>query len=334
MNPFAQPETTQAWLEATCRAPVSELHFLTRGWNTRIFGFVCRGQAHVLRVASGPEQIYKEVLAFQRYGQSLPIPRVWAAGSEEDLEQGQIWHWAIVSRCQGQSLDALSEPTQKALAPAVLALHLDMLRQPLFESGTGPLPVNPPHSPAFGGWQTYLSQLGGMASRLYVLLQAPIAFSPAALDPVLARLQQQIAVCPETPLWPLHGDFKPANILAEEPAKTDQITGQIMGQITGLVDWAGLGQGDFLFDTATWIWHQPEAEWAALWQRWAPSYRALGLDLSAAPARLEACLLFGALQAGITLADSPHLTAEIPLWRQKLAFLQSASAEHLFSLKG
>ena len=327
MNPFAQPETTQTWLETTCHAPITELTYLTRGWNTRIFSFVCRGQGHVLRVASGPEQIYKEALAAQCYGHGLPIPRVWAAGQviEHEQEPEQAWHWAIVSLCQGQSLDILSESLQKALEPAVLALHLDLLRLPLRHSGAGPLQVIPPHSPIFGGWRAYLSQLGGMASRLSVLLQAPIGFSPAALDALLARLQQQIAVCPEMPLWLLHGDFKPANILADHAEQNS-------AKITGLVDWAGLGQGDFLFDTATWIWHHPETQWATLWQNWAPSYRDLGLDLRHAPARLEAYLLFGALQAGITLAGSPALAAEIPLWWQKLQFLLSISVAELFSL--
>jgi len=333
MNPFALPETTQTWLETTCHAPITELTYLTRGWNTRIFTFVCRGQEHVLRVASGPEHIFKEALAAQRYGNGLPIPRVWAAGQviEQEIEAKQTWHWAIVSRCQGQSLDTLSEPLQKSLEPAVLALHLDLLRLPLRHSGAGPLQVIPPQEPTFSGWRAYLSHLGGLASRLSVLLQAPIGFSAAALDALLARLQAQIAICPENPHWLLHGDFKPANILADPAAQdSGNITGQITGQITGLVDWAGMGQGDFLFDTATWIWHQPEAQWAPLWQNWAPAYRAMGLELRHAPARLEAYLLFGALQAGITLAGSPALAAEIPLWQQKLKFLQSASVTELF----
>ncbi len=335
MNPFAQPETTQTWLETTCHAPITELTYLTRGWNTRIFSFVCRGQGHVLRVARGPEHIYKEALAAQRYGQSLPIPRVWAAGQvieqaiEQEIEQKQTWHWAIVSRCQGQSLDTLSEPVQKALEPAVLALHLDLLRLPLRHRGAGPLQVIPPHAPIFDGWRVHLSHLGGMASRLNVLLQAPIGLTPAFLDALLARLQMQIAICPEHPHWLLHGDFKPANILAD-PA--EQNSGNITGPITGLVDWAGLGQGDFLFDTATWIWHHPETQWATLWKNWAPSYRALGLDLSHAPARLEAYLLFGALQAGITLAGSPVLAEDIPYWLQKLRFLQPGCVTELFQL--
>ncbi|MGE3724899.1 MAG: phosphotransferase family protein [Candidatus Sericytochromatia bacterium] len=346
MNPFAQPETTQVWLETTCHAPITELTYLTRGWNTRIFSFVCRGQQLVLRVASGPEQIYKEALAAQRYGHGLPIPRVWAAGQEieQDLEVEQMWHWAIVSRCEGQSLDMLSALAQKSLEPAILVLHLDLLAQPLFLRGAGSLNVIPPHAPIFGGWRASLSHLGGMASRLGGLLQAPIGFLPNELDALLARLQVQIGLCPEMPLWLIHGDFKPANIIVNHAGeiivnhageiivKHPKNSGPISEPITGLIDWAGLGQGDFLFDTATWIWHQPEAQWASIWQNWAPAYRALGLDLSHAPARLEAYLLFGALQAGITLAGSPALSAEIPLWRQRLRFLQSASVTELFQL--
>lgn len=229
MNPFAQPQTTQIWLESTCQASISGLAYITRGWNTRIFSFECRGHSWILRIAQSADHVLKEALAYQYLGKVLPLPPVWKTG------QVAGWYWAIVHRCPGKSLDQLAASEQALSTLDVLTLHLQLLQQPLLHPGAGPWKTQPDYRPVFTHWNTYLAELGGMKTRLPDLLQQPIALSSSELEQLYAYVQASELFWPCSPVWLIHGDFKPANIIVASGDTQTRITGWWIGPASAKV---------------------------------------------------------------------------------------------------
>lgn len=280
-NAFQSPERCAAFLQKLLNTEVQDLHFVNAGWHSRAFAFQANGHPLILKVAREAIHVHKEKWARQYLGQAiggpaLPIPAVFLEGLQDGFS------WCIQARCPGHPLAELSPSEQMALAPDIhrlmLSLHIRALPTGFRGYGIWSLKEQRGHT----SWRKHLGQVHGFAAR-----ELP-AHSPLRTQGIWVQLQQELlqllAACPEQAWW-LHGDCKTSNLL-----------GSTKG-ITGWIDWATLGWGDFVYDWAVFVLYAPrDSAWPHL-QALSRLYRRQGFELPQLTNRLRASLLHAALGA-------------------------------------
>ncbi len=282
LNPFAQPYATRLFLEAVLQGPVSNLQPFDRGLHCRIFSFEFQNQHLVLRLAHDGSHVLKEWQAQHYLGSVLPIPMVFKEGIHAQQ------YWAIVARCDGQALaqkpfSLAQQLDHKVIIDSLLKLHTQSVLCQLrgfgslhWESGLG-LP----------SWHKYLISVFGQSAETLV---ANSLLSPECFKNYYQRLVQFLPYCPQD-AWVIHGDFKAQNIIVHQ------------GQMTGIVDWSGLGFGDFLYDIAVYAFYLPSSERQGFLQAAFIRYQQAGFDLTGCQQRLAAYTIHSALGALMTLGQ-------------------------------
>lgn len=299
---FRDPLKIQAFLQEILKQPVRELEMLPAGWNTRVLAFQTEQNDFVMRISHHPQNTRKERMAHHLFASHLPVPRVWYEGIQGAL------HWSIVTRCPGHNLSTCSLPVQLQHAPQIMDLLRQLVEWPLprHQPAAWVIPVAVAEQQRQLGWREALYALHGMRQRLEAMAHPAAWLTPEKRDHLLKAFETGLSACPATPLWWIHGDFKAANLLVQD------------GEITGLIDWAGLGYGDFLYDAALWFWHQPFESWQAWWPWFSRLYRERGLDLTAAEIRLQTYLLHTGLGTLVALVTLPRLHRYLPFYERQL----------------
>lgn len=302
---FRDPLKLQAFLQQILKQPVRELEMLPAGWNTRVLAFQTERDALVLRISEYPQSTAKERMAHTLFAPHLPVPQVWCEGSHGSL------HWAIVTRCPGNNLSTYSLTAQLQHAPQIMGLLCKLVESPLprHQPAAWSVPLAGAEQQRPLSWTEALYALHGMRKRLHNMAHPAAWLTPERCYHLLTSFEKGLSACPATPLWWIHGDFKAANLLAQD------------GQITGLIDWAGLGYGDFLYDAALWFWHHPFENWQAWWPWFETLYRERGLDLSAAEIRMQTYLLHTGLGTLVALVTLPRLHRYLPFYERQLEAL-------------
>ena len=306
VNPFAEPYATRRFLEASLQGPVSNLQPFARGLHCRIFSFEFQNQQLVLRLAHDGSHVLKEWQAHHYLGSALPIPGVFKEGAHAQQ------YWAIVARCPGQALAQkpfrLAQPVDhNVLIDSLLKLHTHPVLCQFrgfgslgWESGQGLV-----------SWHKHLISVFGQSAET---LASDSLLSPECFNDYYQRLIQLLPYCPQE-AWVLHGDFKAQNIIVNQ------------GQITGIVDWSGLGFGDFLYDVAVYSFYLPASERQLFLQQALTRYQQAGFDLTVCHQRLAAYTLHSALGALMTLGQR-HAQFEFAQVQQELT--QLLDADHCF----
>lgn len=288
---FSQPLTTLDFLEEILDTKIFNLKPFARGQHSRIFSFESLNRRLILRVAHDPSHVFKEWQAQKWLGNYLPIPEV--------VQEGTQYHefWAITHKAPGKSLAGQSADYQLQ----VFELLLRLQRAPLPREFKGFGPFNWQKGLGRASWKAWLADLHSYAQ---VHNHQDSLLDASLLERIQARLQQLLPFCPEIG-WPMHGDFKAANLIAEQ------------GRITGVVDWSNLGCGDFLYDLAVYLLYLPSAERMAMLRHSLKAYAARGYDLSHSQERVYAYILHSATGALLTMGQR-HQHAEFEDLRQKI----------------
>ncbi|MGV3525337.1 MAG: aminoglycoside phosphotransferase family protein [Candidatus Sericytochromatia bacterium] len=305
----------QTFLQEILKQPVSELEILPAGWNTRVVAFQKGQDALVLRLSKYAQSTAKERMAHTFFAPDLPVPPVWCEGTHGPL------YWAIVSRCPGQDLGKSTLAAQLQYAPQIMAVLRQLIEQalPRNRPAAWTISLNEADWPSRRDWKEALFALHGMRKRLEDMAHPSAWLTPEKHRRLVAAFETGLEACPSTPLWWIHGDFKAANLLAHK------------GQITGVIDWAGLGYGDFLYDAALWLWHQPHETWLVWWPWFHRLYRDLGLDLSAAEIRLQTYLLHTGLGTLVALVSVPALHPSLPFYERQLEAILAGELQKILS---
>lgn len=270
-------EQAQAFLTRHLGTEPSEIVPLGEGAWSQCFGFVCDGQALVIRFGKYVSDFQKDQLAHQYANLDLPIPEVLEIGAALD------GYYAISTRVYGVPLESVPAEQWLALVPAIVAA-LEAMRMADLSATEG-----------FGGWDADgHAANSSWRSRLLEVAEdrpdqrgygwhetlATSAEGKATFDWGLDLLKQ--VADDAVPRSLLHCDLTNRNVLV----KGDRIT--------GVFDWGCSVYGDHLYDLARfefWSpWHPQldmEALRTAIEQRWMER----GYSPENKVSRLKACYL-------------------------------------------
>lgn len=270
-------EQAQAFLTRHLGTEPSEIVPLGEGAWSQCFGFVCDGQALVIRFGKYVSDFQKDQLAHQYANLDLPIPEVLEIGAALD------GYYAISTRVYGVPLESVPAEQWLALVPAIVAA-LEAMRMADLSATEG-----------FGGWDADgHAANSSWRSRLLEVAEdrpdqrgygwhetlATSAGGKATFDWGLDLLKQ--VADDAVPRSLLHCDLTNRNVLV----KGDRIT--------GVFDWGCSVYGDHLYDLARfefWSpWHPQldmEALRTAIEQRWMER----GYSPENKVSRLKACYL-------------------------------------------
>lgn len=213
---------------------VAELTALRGGETSQAFAFHAADQEWVVRVCRFPHGFERDHYAWQHFASpDIPIPKVRETGAYGDL------FFAISERLPGRDLWSLPEPEHRRVLPLALDM-LDRIHA-----------IDVAVSKGYGEWTTpgqgcHQSWRQFLTAPFDKQTPQPGNGQPGLLandQDLIARIAEQVqrltAYCPEQ-RWLLHGDYGYDNVLTD---------GQ---RITGVLDWANAGYGDYLYDIA-WV---------------------------------------------------------------------------------
>lgn len=279
------------------QGPVLNLQTFARGLHCRVFSFEFHKQPLVLRVAHHGSHILKEWQAHRYLGAVLPVPVV--------LKEGILaqQYWAIVARCRGQALaDAPFSLAQnmphETIIEHLLKLHSHVVLYP--SRGFGPLDWQSGQGDR--SWLAYLKSVFGQSHKT---LASDSLFRASDFEAYYSHLISLLPDCPSSG-WVIHGDFKAQNLLVEQ------------GRVTGIVDWSGLGFGDFLYDLAVYAFYLPAQQRQSFLKDALIRYQQSGFDLRCFEQRLTAYMIHSALGILMTLGQRQAI-AEFDRIQQALA---------------
>lgn len=260
------------------------------------------GQSVVLKLSGMPGINEAEDLAWQWLGQSLPVPKVVAAGLADQIS------WLLQARLEGDVLSDLSASEQLFYWPALCQLLTQLLAAPL---PRWPLPQSV-HEP----WRDFLLRpqrlIWAQDYELSFCYQEPELLNDlfARLDHGLETLEHSGRFSSASPQWLLHGDFKPDNLIV------------LRGEIQGLIDWHECRSGDFIFDLAKLLTYFAPEQLPDLFKAYCqslPEALAAAEDLKL---RLKTCLvslsLHKLLRYGEYPAEKAHHYQERLTWVRQL----------------
>lgn len=264
------------------QGPVFNLQTFARGLHCRIFSFEFQNQHLVLRLAHHGSHVLKEWQAHRYLGAVLPVPAVFKEGIQAQQ------YWAIVARCPGQALadDAFSlaqEVRHETIIEHLFKLHSHVLLYPF--RGFGPLDWESGQGDC--SWQAYLKSAFGQSHKT---LASDSLLCVSDFEAYYSRLIALLPDCPSSG-WLIHGDFKAQNLIVDQ------------GRVTGIVDWSGLGFGDFLYDLAVYAFYLPAQQRQPFLQEALSRYQQSGFDLRRFEQRLTAYMVHSALGVLMTLGQ-------------------------------
>lgn len=300
-NCFQRPETTAAFLQEICQGQIQALHWLASGSHTRVFAFVWQQQHWVLRVARSAEQILKCPRAYTWLGHLLPVPVSLHAGEKDGF------YWSIQARMPGRALSELPPAQQRQFVPQILShwrqftAHAPLLWP---QRGYGVLDWHSGRGTS-SSWQAFLADSQILRAEASLWQSQPTLWE--RFQQGREAYLQRCAVCPET-AFVLHGDAKGANLLVHQDG------------LSGVVDWATLGCGDWPYDPAALLLYLPLALWdetEALIRQYYTGFEQQDLQV-----RLHCYMLHSALEALIQFAQrGPDYAAAEADMLQRLSVL-------------
>lgn len=247
--------------------------------------------AFVLRIAASDDGFRKDATAHSLFaGAGVPVPPVVATGAVDEC-----WHYAIAPRCVGTRLSALTAAQLHTAREAVLDLLEALVRVDVTaRAGWGPADAG--GTGRCESWSAFLGTAGAGLSEGAAERARGSSGKPSASAEFARWREEMLGLARFCPAgrWLVHGDFAPDNVIVDG------------ARVTGLIDWAEFGYGDFLYDLATLEFHDPSGDWAGAWRR---RMVARGAAVPAFEERLRCCLLHIGL-AGMTMLSARGQTED------------------------
>jgi hygromycin-B 4-O-kinase len=234
---------------------VSEVAPIGTGMFSQAFSFRLRTQEYVIRLNSYEEDFLKDAFADRYFASILPIPKMICCG-----QLNQDYYFAITERCIGQTLVSLAKYSIGQVLPSLFdslyALHfLDTSQY----SGWGLTDTN--GYGLFTSWEEYLRSFYNQKfSFIWEELFENSFMERSVYERYFSFIEENLPCCSPQKYW-VHGDFGYDNVMLD-------------GQwITGVLDWAELRLGDFVYDIAYLEFWSNDVPYKAFWQEWTASRR-------------------------------------------------------------
>ena len=244
------PQHLLTFLQAQFSPDATNLTFLKEGWFSQAFGFSAGGQDYILRLNSWEVDFQKDAFAGEYLaGPGLPAPRVVRLGRFD-----RRLFYAITPRCPGRDLSEWDSETHRRLAPALFTA-LDALRRWDASALPGWGLTGGDMRGLFGSWPAYLQAIYNQKFSYDLADLAGTFFEPDLYAAVVAAMERDFCFLPAEK-WLIHGDYGFDNVVSDGET------------VTGVLDWAEVRLGDYLYDIANLDYWGAEQgiPFARLWQ--------------------------------------------------------------------
>ncbi len=251
-NPTSVPSTVvgfveniQLFLRSRFHPESERLFCIGRKGDHDAYSFYTPEGSYVIRVGADLESFRKDKLAYHLFSApDLPIPKTLDLGKFNKQDT-----YSITECMAGKPIDVsereYTDPRLSSLIRVVEAMRRSKLPQ---TAGFGPLNGVSKSCAFYKTWKSYLlgvyeESLVGTSSDGEVFRNGDVLYQEAIQDRKLFekayyKMQELLPLCPEEK-YLIHGNFTLANLLAEQD------------QITGVLGWADMSCGDFLYDIAS-----------------------------------------------------------------------------------
>jgi hygromycin-B 4-O-kinase len=250
-----ETESIQSFLEAHFHLDSEGIELLGAGMFSKAFAFQAGGQAYVLRVSACEDDFLKDRFAYQHYSTSeIPIPKTVSIGH---WDHGLFY--CITERCAGWTLNLLQDNDLDAAAHVSPALFdtLDAIHRTDISRYEGWGLTGVDGHGLFADWRTYMLSLHNQKFDFDLQALVRDSFIESELFASLyTEMESLLVYCPDEK-WLMHGDFGFDNVISDGE------------RITGVLDWAECGLGDFVSDIAYLQFWSDDLPYGTLWREYA-----------------------------------------------------------------
>ena len=228
--------------------------FIGAGWFSQVFSFTAGGQGFIFRVNVYEEDFQKDALAYYHFSSpALPIPRVVRIGQFDDTR-----YYMITERCTGRNLNQMNADGVRQLVPRLFET-LDALHCMDISRYTGWGLADAAGDGRFESWAAYLLSLYDQKFTFeWTELAQHTFLERDVYAACIEEMEQLLPYC--SPVrYLIHRDFGFRNVMSDGE------------QITGVLDWADYGLGDFVYDVAYLDYWSSDIPYGVLWREHAAS---------------------------------------------------------------
>ena len=270
------------FLQANFHRDIASVQWIGSGWFSSAFSFTIGEEAFILRVNSYLEDLQKDAFAYQHFASArLPIPRVVLLGQFDETR-----HFCITERCSGRTLNDLDKATVRKVVPRLFET-LDAIHRVDVSDYAGWGLTDANGNGRFDSWTDYLLSLHNQkfTHRWSTLQQHPF-WEKDVHEAFFEEMRRLLPYC-SSDKYLIHRDYGFDNVMSD---------GQT---ITGVLDWADCGLGDFVFDIAWLDFFSQEIPYGELWSDYAA---AKGYDVPNLPERMRCYMLWIGLDSMASVA--------------------------------
>jgi hygromycin-B 4-O-kinase len=270
------------FLQANFHRDIASVQWIGSGWFSHAFSFIVGEQAFIFRVNSYLEDLQKDDFAYQHYASAqLPIPRVILIGKFDVTR-----HFCIAERCPGRTLSDMDEASIRKVVPQLFET-LDAIHRVNVSGYVGWGLTGANGNGHFDSWTDYLLSLSDQKfMHRWSTLQQHTFWEKDVHEAFFEEMKPLLPYCSSDRCL-IHRDYGFDNVM------TDRHT------ITGVLDWADCGLGDFVFDIAWLDFFSQEIPYGELWNDYAA---AKGYDVPNLHERMRCYMLWIGLDSMASVA--------------------------------
>lgn len=227
-------EDIQQFLETTEHANPDSVEQLAEGHISQALGFeTIDGQKLVLRIADRINDFEADKYAGDVFGDRLLVPQVNDIG-----KFGDSAYYCISNRLEGVNSNSLSSSDIQAALPNIHNVFAELFKTDISATtGYGEIDTKTGNAEC-DSWQARLaSHIGKTSIESYKVSAQFVGLDPSIIDRFMVQFSQNLPYASEVRRL-FHGDLGFDNLLL------------LNGEVTGIIDWAQMGYGDWMRDYA------------------------------------------------------------------------------------
>jgi len=227
-------EDIQHFLETSEQADPTSIEQLTEGHISQALGFeTYNGDKRVIRISPKNEDFLADQYAFEHFGESLLVPRVVELGNF-----GEESYYCISERADGVTSDELSDIEMTTALQDIHDVYARIFTTDISSTSGYGHPDLQTGNAAYASWKEALTgRLDDMNPELLKLNAQNIGLDKTLIERFIDQYNANLPYASETRRL-THGDLGFDNLLVRE------------AKVTAVIDWSGLGYGDWMYDFA------------------------------------------------------------------------------------
>lgn len=266
--------TVRAFLQSQYDARVDAVTLIGAGMFSHAYTFGVDGRAYVMRINSWREDFQKDQFASKHFSDALPIPHVVFIAQFDET------HFCCVTeRCDGRTLKDNNNIDDLPIVPNLFDTLDEIHRIDVSQSHGWGL-ADASGNGRFGSWaESLLALYNQKFDYDWTAIQLQPFFDKGLFDEFFQEMKRLVSYCPPE-RYLIHRDYGFDNVVADG------------SRVTGVLDWAEFGYGDFLYDVAYLDHFSQHIPYGDLWYARA---KLRGIDVPNFQARMQCYMLCNGL---------------------------------------